>query len=440
MSHTVHHEKAKSAGQFGFLAAATVVISNMVGTGVFTSLGFQAADIKEPLTLLLLWATGGLIALCGAFTYAEIGSALPRSGGEYHYLSRLYHPMIGFLSGWFSSTVGFAAPMALSATAFSRYFYGTLPILSPPVLATLVVLCITAVHLFELRLSGRFQSAVTLIEVGLILLFILWGIFLVPVPVALHLAPDAKNMSLMFCPAFAVSLVYVSYAYSGWNSSTYIAGEIRNPAVNLPRSIIAGTGTVLVLYTLLNYVFLRSTPLPALAGKIEVGLLSATNMFGAGGGKIMGMLIALCLVASVSSMLFAGPRVLKVIGEDYPRLSLFSRENRRGVPWLAIVTQSSLALILIWTSTFEKILTFTGFTMALFSSLTVIGVFVLRKKRLAGAYRTTGFPVTPVIFLCLNLWMIVFLLRERPLESIAGLGVCAAGVIVYFIVRRRPIE
>jgi APA family basic amino acid/polyamine antiporter len=424
-------------GKIGFLTAASVVIANMVGTGVFTSLGFQATDIREPLTLLLLWVVGGIVALCGAISYAEIGSALPRSGGEYHYLTRLYHPMLGFLAGWFSSTVGFSAPMALSATAFGHYFFGVLQVLSPRLLATILVLCITAIHLVELRVSGRFQSAVTLLEVVLIFLFIMCGIFVTPSPLTLHLAPESKNVSLLFCPAFAVSLVYVSYAYSGWNGSTYLAGEIKNPSSNLPKSIIAGTGTVLVLYTLLNFVFLRSTSIPMLAGKIEIGLIAASNIFGTAGGKFMGMLIAFCLVASVSSMLMAGPRILKVMGEDYPRLSFFSRESSRGVPRAAIVTQSALTLILIWTSTFNKILTFAGFTMALFTTLTVIGVFVLRRKRLSGVYTTTGYPVTPVIFLCLNLWMIVFLLKERPAESFAGLGILAAGIVVYFLLRGR---
>ena len=428
----------ESIRKIGFLTAATVVVSNMVGTGVFTSLGFQAAGISEPLTLLLLWVIGGCIALCGAFSYAELGSALPRSGGEYHYLSRLYHPATGFLSGWFSATAGFSAPMALAAMAFGQYFHGVIPVLSPLILATILVMCVTVVHLVEIRASGRFQFVMTLFEVVLIVLFIICGIFLTPAPVALHLVPDARNISMIFSPAFAVSLVYVSYAYSGWNGSTYLAGEIRNPSSNLPKSILLGTSSVLALYILLNFVFLRSTPVPALAGKIEIGLLSAVNIFGTAGGKIMGMVIAVCLVSSVSSMLMAGPRILKVMGEDYQRLSFFSRTNSRGVPWVAVLTQTGLALIMIWTSTFREVLTFTGFTLALFTTLSVAGVFVLRRRKMTGSYRTTGYPVTPIVFLCLNVWMIVFLLWKCPKESFTGLGVLAAGIIVYFLIRRSP--
>jgi basic amino acid/polyamine antiporter, APA family len=432
---------AEKNGKIGYLTATTIVIANMVGTGVFTSLGFQAAGINQPLTLLLLWVIGGLIALCGAFSYAELGSALPRSGGEYYYLSRLYHPAIGFLSGWFSSIIGFSAPMALSAMAFGHYFHGVFPAFSPVQLGTIVIFCITLVHLFEIRISGRFQFAVTLLEICLIALFVICGIFMTPASSAIQLFPTVKNMSLIFCPAFAVSLVYVSYAYSGWNGSTYLASEIRNATVNLPRSILSGTGIVIILYVLLNYVFLRSTPIGDLAGRLEIGLLSAVNIFGPLGGKIMGLFIAFCLISSISSMVLAGPRILKVMGEDYPRLAFFSRQNSRGIPWAAIITQAGIALLLLWTSTFEKVLTFTGFTLALFTTLTVIGVFVLRRRKFAGstyAYKTTGYPVTPVIFLCLNIWMIVFLLKERPAESFAGLGVLAAGIIVYFLIQRRP--
>ena len=428
--------------KIGFLTAATIVVANMVGTGVFTSLGFQAAGIGEPLTLLLLWVVGGLIALCGAFSYAELGSALPRSGGEYHYLSRLFHPMAGFLSGWFSAIVGFSAPMALAAMAFGNYFYGVVPVLSPSVLGTIVILCVTLVHLLELRVGGRFQFTVTLLEISLIAIFILCGIFITPAPVALHLAPTAKNISLVFSPGFAVSLVYVAYAYSGWNCSTYLASEIKDAPLNLPKSILSGTSLVIVLYVLLNYVFLRSTPIPALAGKIQVGLLSAVNIFGPVGGKIMGLCIALCLVSSVSAMAMAGPRILKVMGEDYPRLALLSRENARGIPWVAILMQAGIALVFLWTSSFEKVLSFTGFMLAIFSSMSVIGVFVLRRK-MAGRsylYKTTGYPVTPFIYLACNVWMIFYLLRDRPAMALYGLGVLVVGIIVYYFIQRRTTQ
>jgi len=428
--------------KIGFKTATTLIIANMIGTGVFTSLGFQAADIKQPLTLLLLWVFGGLLALCGGFCYAELGSALPRSGGEYHYLMRLFHPRLGFLSGWVSATIGFSAPIALAAMAFGQYFYGSLPILSPRILATGVVVAITAVHLFELRVGSKFQVSVTIIELLLIAAFIICGIFLTPHPIAFTLLPTKASISLLRSPAFAVSLIYVSYAYSGWNCSNYLASEIRSPSRNIPRSIFTGTLIVLFLYVFLNYVFMRSTPLGALAGQVQVGLISAVNILGPAGGRVMGLFIALCLVSSISSMVIAGPRILKVMGEDYPRLSIFASQNSRGIPWIAILTQSAIALLLLWTSSFEKVLTFVGFTLAIFTCLSVLGIFVLRIRKIAlpGTYKTTWFPLTPILFLGLKFWMIYYLLRERPLESLAGLGIVATGIIAFQFIQRSPVK
>jgi basic amino acid/polyamine antiporter, APA family len=422
--------------KIGFPTATAVVVSNMVGTGVFTSLGFQVLGINQALPLLLLWVIGGLLALCGGFAYGELGSTFPRSGGEYNYLTRLYHPAAGFMSGFVSATVGFAAPTALAAMAFGRYMHGVIPSFDPVILATVLILCVTVIHLFEIRIGGQFQGIATLCMASLIMAFIACGLF-VSHSVTLDFRPSAANLGLLFSPSFAVSLVYVSYAYSGWNGSTYLASEIRDPSSLVPKSILTGTAIVMVLYLLLNFVFLKSTPLGDLAGKVEVGLVSANNVFGEGGGRIMGILISLCLIAMTSSMVLAGPRVLKIMGHDYPRLSFFSRETRHGIPWVAILMQSAIALAFLWTSTFEKVLTYVGFTLALITCLSVLGIFVLRARRfdMASAYKTTGFPVTPVLFLAFNIWMLVFLLKERPVESIAGLGTLAAGFIVYLFVK-----
>jgi basic amino acid/polyamine antiporter, APA family len=421
--------------KIGLLTATAIVVANMVGTGVFTSIGFQAAGIPRPIPLLALWIIGGVLAICGAFAYGELGSAFPRSGGEYHYLSRLYHPRVGFLSGWVSATVGFPAPIALAAMAFGQYFHGAFPFMTPKILATLLILLVTSVHLTELRISGRFQNAVTYLEVLLITGFVACGLIITPHPVVFSIMPSAKDLSLLFCPAFAVSLVYVSYAYSGWNGSTYIAGEIKNPSSNVPKSILSGTLIVIILYLLLNFVFLRSTPIDGLAGNLDVGKIAAVNVFGAIGGKVMSIFISLCLISSVSSMVLAGPRILKVMGEDHQGFRFFSKVNSRGIPWPAMLTQSGLALLLLWTGTFEQVLTFTGFTLTLFTSLTVFGVFILRARKddKNYFYKTTGYPVTPILFLALNLWMLIFLFIKRPGTSIAGLAIVAVGILIYHI-------
>ena len=435
MSSVPSSQAPDSSRKVGLLTATAIVVANMVGTGVFTSIGFQAAGIPRPVPLLALWIVGGILAICGAFAYGELGSAFPRSGGEYHYLSRLYHPQVGFLSGWVSATVGFPAPIALAAMAFGQYFHGAFPLLTAKMLATLLILVITSIHITKLRISGWFQNIVTYLEIAIILTFVACGFFFTPHPVAFSLIPTASDLNLLFCPAFAVSLVYVSYAYSGWNGSTYLAGEIKNPSSNVPKSILSGTLIVIVLYLLLNFVFLRSTPIAALSGNLDVGKIAAVSVFGSIGGKVMSIFISFCLISMVSSMVLSGPRILKVMGEDHPGLAFLAHVNSRGIPLRAILIQSSIALIFLWTGSFPEILTLTGFTLAIFTSLAVLGVFFLR-ARTGGKgyfYKTTGYPVTPLLFLALNVWMITFLLIKNPIESFAGLGIVAVGILVYYL-------
>ncbi|MGV3540627.1 MAG: APC family permease [Rufibacter sp.] len=417
--------------KIGFSAAISIVIANMVGTGVFTSLGFQVMGIKSYFPLLVLWAVGGVVALAGALTYGELAAAMPRSGGEYQYLSRLYHPLVGFLSGWVSITVGFAAPTALAAMALGKYVQSVYPGVDASLLSLAVVAVVTAIHCLNIRTGAAFQVFFSGLKVFLLLAFIIAGLFLTPAD-SISIMPVEGDWSLLISPAFAISLIYVSYAYSGWNAAIYLSGDIANPKRNLPRALIAGTLVVALLYLGLNYVFLRSTPLSALEGQVEVGYLAAGNIFGAVGGKAMGMLIALLLVSTVSAMIIAGPRVSKAMGEDLVALKFLARTSAKGIPVRAILLQSLITTALILTASFEQVLTYAGFTLNLFSFLAVLGVFILRKKkRTAAGYKTWGYPVTPLLFLGLSLWTMVFLLKDQPLESLAGLGTVTMGIVLY---------
>ncbi|WP_201783320.1 APC family permease [Hymenobacter sp. AT01-02] len=295
-----------------------IVVANMVGTGVFTSLGFQVVDIQSGFALLMLWLVGGVIALCGALCYGELAAAMPRSGGEYHYLSRIYHPALGFLSGWVSATVGFAAPTAAAAMALEKYATSVWPTLPPKWLAVGVVLALAGVHASSSRAGSRLQVVVTLVKVAVLVGFIGVGL-VVAVPQPVVFTPQGSpEWQLLLSPAFAVSLIFVSYAYSGWNAAVYLTGEIEQPQRNLPRILLIGTGTVLLLYIGLNFIFLRSTPITSLKGQVEVGFVAATSLFGTAGGRLMGGLIAALLVSTISSMIFAGPRIVQVMGEDLP--------------------------------------------------------------------------------------------------------------------------
>lgn len=431
--------------KFGVWTASAFVIANMVGTGVFTSLGFQLLDTVKVGAIMMLWLFGGVIALCGALTYAELGSAMPRSGGEYHYLGKIYHPSVGFLSGWISLIVGFAAPVALTCMALSSYVCRIYPFLNAKWIALGVLTLITLIHTRDLRLSGSFQNVFTILKIIVIIAFIICGFVIPETPQ--DFSGQSFTASDVFSPGFAVSLIWVYYAYSGWNASTYMANDIENPKKNLPLSLIISTLIVTVMYLLLNYIFLRSAPVGDLAGQVEVGLISARKIFGTRLGDFMGLIISILLLSSISSMVFMGPRVAQVMGEDHRILRFLAKKTKRGIPLAALGFQYVISFLLIITNSFEMITKYTGILLSFCSLLTVAGVFVHRRKfpNIERSYKTLGYPVTPIIFCLLIIWSIVYLVyedyvsvfvtHEQPVMWMTLMSVLTllAGVVVYII-------
>lgn len=422
----------------GLVTAVSVVIANMIGTGVFTSIGFQVIEIQSVFAVLLLWVLGGIMALCGALTYGEIGSAFPNSGGEYVYLSKLYHPMLGFLSGWVSATVGFSAPIALAAMALGQYVNGVYPEANGTMLAIGVVCLITIIHSYDLRFGAAFQRISTSIKLIFVVLFIAAGFMCVPAH-TISIAPNEHSMTDIFSGAFAVSLYWISYSYSGWNASAYMTGDIENPSKNLPRSLFTGTLIVTVLYLLLNFIFLYTTPVSQLAGQVEIGYISGQHIFGQGIGNVVGIVIAVLLISSISAMIMAGPRVASSIGKNVEPLKVFAIENKGGVPYVAVISQSLIAVVLILTAKFNEVLELIGFILSLFTFLTVLGVFILRRKykHIERPYKTWGYPVTPIIFLIINAWILCFGFYNKPKMSLYGLALIALGTIVWTLLKNR---
>lgn len=415
--------------------AKAVVIANMVGTGVFTSLGFQLLDIQSGFVLMMLWVVGGLTALCGALSYAELGAALPRSGGEYNFLTEIYHPGAGYISGWVSATIGFAAPTALAAITFGTYLASVFPVLSPTWLACGLVLALTAVHASTRRNSGAVQRIFTVLKVGLVLGFCVLSWILVSDPQPVRFLPAAGDGALLTSGAFAVSLIYVNYAYTGWNAATYLTSELDDPGRNLSRVLVVGTLVVLALYVLLNFTFLYVAPMDAMVGKLEIGYVSARYAFGEGGAATMGVILAALLISTVSAMVMAGPRVLQVIGQDFSAFRLLAQTNRHGVPYVAVMLQSVLALGFIVTASFQSILVFAGFTLGLNTFFSVLGVFVLRLRRpdLPRPYRVALYPLPPLIFLGFTGWTLTYILLERPVEALFGLAIVLSGALFYLL-------
>jgi basic amino acid/polyamine antiporter, APA family len=418
------------------ITATNLVIANMIGTGVFTSLGFQVAAINSDFALICLWVVGGVAALCGALCYAELATALPRSGGEYNYLSRIYHPSLGFLAGWISAVVGFPAPIALAALAFGKYVQVFTPGVSPVVISLVVVWIITAIHLFGLRVEEMFQNWSTFLKVGLILGFIAAGFF-VANPQHLDLAPGADGLATLLSGPFAVSLVYVMYSYSGWNAASYITEEVENPAKNLPWALLVGTIIVTLFYVVLNFIFLLATPKHVLSGQVEVGLLAGRAIFGPLGGNFVSALIAVGLIATISAMAWIGPRITKRMAEDLPKLRLFARSSPHGTPYVAVLFQLIVVTILVVTGTFDAVLIYTQFSLLLCSFLTVLGLIVLRAREpgLERPYKVWLYPITPLLFLIITLWMMIFVVLGKPTESLLGLITAIAGLIIYFFSR-----
>jgi basic amino acid/polyamine antiporter, APA family len=417
------------------LATATALaVADMVGIGVFTSLGFQVKDLPSGFSLVLLWTVGGVMALCGALSYAELAAAFPRSGGEYNFLSRIYHQAIGFLAGWVSATIGFAAPVAAAAWAFGKYLTGVLPG-TPEFLAALALVWVaTFVQLRGIQHASTFQNLTTLLKVALILLFIVAGLALGERQ-PISFAPSAADLGYVTSAPFFISLFFVMYSYAGWNAATYIAGEIRDPRRDLPLSMLIAVTCVTVLYVALNAVFLYTTPIAKLAGQLDVGLVAGKQIFGDAGGRIVGALICIGLVSAVSAMMWIGPRVTMAMGEDLPLLSILSRKTRGGVPAAAILVQALIATAMLWTDTFETLVKFVQFSLTFCSFLAVLGVIVLRYTRpeLPRPYRVWAYPLTPLLFLAMSLFMMVYLLREQPREALIGVGIMLTSLLIYAV-------
>jgi APA family basic amino acid/polyamine antiporter len=418
--------------------ATAIVVADMVGVGVFTSLGFQVKDIPSGFAILALWTVGGIVALCGVFSYSELGAMFPRSSGEYNFLGRAYHPAFGFVAGFVSATVGFAAPVALAALALGEYGRSIFPDAPPMPLAVGIVWLVSLVQLTGVKHSSTFQLISTILKVVLITAFLIAG-FVVGTPQPITFTPQASDIGYIASAPFAIGLVFVMYSFSGWNAATYIIGEMRDAGQNLPRALFTGTLIVLVLYVALNAVFLHTAPIDRLAGQIDVARIAGSYIFGEVGGRIVGAMICIGLISSISAMMWIGPRVMMTMGEDIPALRVFARKSTQGAPAYAILFQLTVATLMLFTRSFEAVLDFIQFSLLFCSFFTVLGVIKLRITRpdLPRPYRAWGYPVTPVIFLLVTLFMMYYLVVDRPLQSFFGVLIMVSGFLIYVVFRKK---
>ncbi len=424
--------------QIGALTATFLVVASMVGTGVFTTSGLLLAELRSAPAVLLAWLFGGLLAMAGALSYAELGAAMPENGGEYYLLSRIYHPSIGFASGVVSFSVGFSAPIAASALAFGSYVNALWPAIPPVPAAVVLVLLACTAHAFRLGVGEHVQNAMTGFKILLVASFVVIGAASITEP-ARSVAGDQLWLAATLSPGFAIALVYVTFSYSGWNAATYIAGETKNPSTTLPIALVGGTLLVTLLYLAVNLVFLAAAPASELSGVVEVGHVAAVHLLGARAGAVLSGVIAFGLVSTVGALVMTGTRVIEAMGRDHPPLAFFARRSKGGSPVLAVWAQGLLAILLVVSATFDELLVYIGFTLSFFSALTVLGVIVLRQRSpdLVRPYRTWGYPWTPLAFVCLMVWMIVRACIEQPLVALAGVGTIVLGIVLWALTRKR---
>ncbi len=429
-----------SPARVPLIAAVAIVVGNMVGTGIFSSLSYQVKDIPSGFPILLLWLIGGIISFFGAVSYAELAAAFPRSGGEYQLLSRVYHPGIGFVAGWVSMIAAFPAPVAAAALVFGRQvndLAGGGPEIFERLAAAGLIILITGAHLVSVIFSGKFQWVATGTKILLLIILATCG-FILPAGQPVHFLPQPGDGALIGGTAFYVSLIYVLYTYSGWNAACYIAGEMDNPAKNVPRALLIGTGIVTVIYLGVNAAMLYAVPMGnlALAGD-GLAYEAARHTFTGVGVPLMAGLIAAGLASAVSAMTWAGPRVTQQMGVDYPFLGILARTNRGGVPWVAVLLQSLIALVLVFSDDVGAIMRRTGFLLQAMLLLTVWGVIHLRVRQphLPRPYRAWGYPYTTVLFLIMVGCTLAFILRENSRDTRWGMGILAVGVVFYLIAR-----
>ena len=417
----------------GWRTAAAVVIANMIGTGIFTTSGFIARDTGSPWILLALWIAGGLITLTGALAYAELGTAMPEAGGEYIFLREAYGPVVAFLSGWTSFFAGFSGAIAAALLAFAGYISSLLAALGDldaRLLAIITLWTLTAVHLAGARPGGKLQSALTAATVMMIVVLIISG-FAIGHGAAAHFLSSAPAQG-----STAVSLIFVLYAYSGWNAAAYLAGEIVEPERGLPRALVAGTACVAVLYVALNALYVWALPIPEMSGVMAITEGAAVAMFGPGASRIVAVLIALAILSSASAMMIAGPRVYFAMARDgvFPRA--FAIARRRSGPTAAVFLQSAWATVLILGfRVFERIVVYTGVAITIFSAATVAAVIALRTRTPSAVrpFVMPGYPWTVLAYVAICAWIVAYAAITRSAETILGVATVTGGLPIYWL-------
>jgi amino acid transporter len=416
-----------NSAKIGWKTALGLVLSNMIGTGVFTSLGYQLPQIHSTWSILLLWLLGGILALMGAFTYAELGTHYQQRGGDFIFISEGFHPFLGYLSAWTSLIVGFSAPIAIAAIAMADYLKPlNIPNLRFGTIGLIIMIC--ALHSSSIKISGKLQDITTICKMLFIVALLAIGLHFAPVAntaLNFHSNPTPE----IFSSSFAVALLYVYYAYSGWNAAAYIVDEIDRPNRDLPKALILGTVIVTAIYIALQLIFLKFAALSELSGKTEVALIAGRNILGSGPANWISIGIALQLVATMSSYIWVGSRIVHSMSLRYSVWSWLRPMNQHNIPVRAVWAIGTVAILLLSSGKLEQVVVYTSFLLQLMGTIAVASL--LRTKRQPTDFQSPFRPYLQWIFITFNLIVLGFIFNAKPLESLLGLCTLVIGSATY---------
>jgi len=432
-------------GKIGPVTATSIVVANMIGAGIFTTSGIMAGYLPSSGWILICWLLGGLIAISGALSYAELATRMPQVGGEYVYLKKIYHPSVGFLTGWTSFFVGFSVPIAASAMAFSEYIFEGLQnqalgatsnqlFFMKKGTALFLIVLFTGIHYMGLKLGAKVQNFLTFLKIGIVVGLAGAGIALTGGRGISAFSFVTENQSSWL--AFGTAMMLVMFSYSGWNASSYIAGEIKNPRKNLPLSLITGTSIVILLYLALNLFIFQALPYDKAKGTIAIGERASIEAFGPWMGDALGLLISLALLSSLSAFIIIGPRVYFAMARDRLFFPFAAKTHPKyKVPGRSILIQGGIAVLMVLIGSFEQLLVYIGFALNIFPWLAVFGIFLARKRQIGNnnSFKVWGYPVVPVFYLVSSLFLMAINYLNRPIESTAAVVTVLLGVPCYFI-------
>ncbi len=445
--------------QLGLVSATALVVSNMIGSGILTTTGFLAGDLGSTNLVLLIWAVGAVCALAGAFCYSELGVNFPSSGGEYVYLTQAYGPTWGFMTGWVSFFAGFSAPIAAAALAFSDYaghFFPVLRLMSTQhvigsgaweiklgaaqLVACALIVIFATLNCLGVRRAANVQNVLTSLKVLVIVVFLVAGFAFGDGTWGNFSQSAVRTSQTPVYTQFFVSLLFIYFAYSGWNAATYVAEELRHPARTLPLSLAWGALLVAALYILLNVLFIYAVPLESMKGVVAIGALAATHLFGPTVAGFFSAAMMLSLVATVNAMSTIGPRVYYAMAKNGAFFPAAAKVDPRWhTPVIAIVSQA-VCTMLMTMSPFVDLLMYIGLLLNFFAVMSVASLFIFRRRQ---GWQKLGvvsfaYPLIPAFFVAMGVWITILAFKLRPnISRIAALTVAVGALVYHFSLREK---